>query len=666
MTEAKFVDVVRATSPSSTFSFKDGSLANLSIFVNSTDNKYVVTRYAQRLKELGQVVKNIEQTRDVVLVLYQFKTEEHAVKCSLSESDFEAASTHATKCYKIVSRCRLLRTSPSLYLKLENLMENVRRSLSSYSRIAAETGRSHDIISLVRAYPSLGSSDEGISFLCERLVDGVNFEISSQSEILKNEPAKEIPFIFSYSLQFLDMYFPDLSKFFEQVMINSLVRSINAYISTLVKSRLITFISKYGTGDLLEEDIEKIVLIGRACTTFCEELQARTRVRLHGHDTSSSVCIDPSIQQDINVLCSVYITNEIRVLRQQYSKIIQHIPSQGLIDAACVHDIFYIMQRSILRARATGWSKSVEAIVRDLSEVLKDFHGRILQTSSVLPQNLEPTSLSELGALIIQGYVGIQSFLSRSGVSSRVRIAIISELVVDFSTRMSHSLDSIVDERSLDNIDYHSLGEVQDLRQTTALFERLSMDLTNVLAQDSLGLMKQILNELSLAQYILSEERYEMLGDSKVWAQPLIWLTEQLVKALGHECAIQNCTTWLSKFLDILTARLCMTIEMTLFANLTFNQLGVLRFERELRILVAGLSNVTQTSVRITFSRLLNGCRILSVDSITDIADFWDNSSRRLLEFNLDESFQVLSRRVDFTDVMVKEALDNLTRGERK
>ena len=105
---------------------------------------------------------------------------------------------------------------------------------------------------------------------------------------------------------------------------------------------------------------------------------------------------------------------------------------------------------------------------------------------------------------------------------------------------------------------------------------------------------------------------------------------------------------------------------MTLFGNLTFNQLGILLFERELRVLVTGLSNITQTSVRTTFSRLLSACRILSVDSITDVVDFWDASSCRLLEFNLDESLQVLRRRVDFTEMMVIETLDSLAQGERK
>jgi hypothetical protein len=54
------------------------------------------------------------------------------------------------------------------------------------------------------------------------------------------------------------------------------------------------------------------------------------------------------------------------------------------------------------------------------------------------------------------------------------------------------------------------------------------------------------------------------------------------------------------------------------------------------------------------------------VDSITDVVDFWDAASCRLLEFNLDESLQVLKRRVDFTEMIVIETLDSLAQGERK
>jgi hypothetical protein len=665
MPETEAFNVVQANS-SSTSSKGASPLANLSDFVNSP-NKQDVTTSTQRLKELGQAVKNLKATRDVMLMLYQFKMEELAIKRSLAENNIERASVQAKKCYKIVTRCSLLHTSLPLYSKLENLMEDLRLYLASYSKSAVGTGRSRDITSLVTTFPSLGPSDEGISFISELLVDCVNFEILSQNAFLNNEPLKEIPFIFSYALRFLDLYFPDLNIYFEQGALHLLVQSVNSRVSSIVKPRLVTFANRHGTGALSEDEIENTVLIGRACKAFCEELQARTGANLNGDDARSSVRIDSSMHDNIRVLCSVYISNEIRLLRLQYSEIVRHSLSQGLIDAACVHDIFYILQRSTQRSHATSWSKAVQAIVRDVNEVLKDLHGRISQLSSILSQNSESASLSELGACIIRGDKGIENFISRSGVSCRIKAAIVSELIVDFSRGMNHSLESIVDEQRAKNPNWCSLQvELEELRRTAVAFERLSIELTNILVHDSVGLVKQILNQLSLTQYILSERQFDLLADSKVWAQPLIWLYEQLAKAFGHESSMQNCTTWLPKFLELLAARLCITLEMTLFGNLTFNQLGILLFERELRVLVTGLSNITQTSVRTTFSRLLSACRILSVDSITDVVDFWDASSCRLLEFNLDESLQVLRRRVDFTEMMVIETLDSLAQGERK
>ena len=131
MPEAEVFNVVRANS-SSTSSKGASPLANLSDFVNSP-NKKVVTKSTQRLKELGQAVKNLKATRDVMLMLYQFKMEELAIKRSLVENDIETASVHAKKCYKIVTRCSLLHTSLPLYSKLENLMEDLRLYLASYS-----------------------------------------------------------------------------------------------------------------------------------------------------------------------------------------------------------------------------------------------------------------------------------------------------------------------------------------------------------------------------------------------------------------------------------------------------------------------------------------------------------------------------------------------------
>lgn len=83
-------------------------------------------------------------------------------------------------------------------------------------------------------------------------------------------------------------------------------------------------------------------------------------------------------------------------------------------------------------------------------------------------------------------------------------------------------------------------------------------------------------------------------------------------------------------------------------------------FERQVRALILGLSNLSQPNTRAEFSRLLSACRLLSLDHVHDVADYLDNSSGLILELNINEVTQVLCLRDDFSETNIREILDNL------
>jgi len=614
------------------------------------------------LRQLGEAQRRIQEVQSAVQVLFEFNTRKLSLELSLSELDCAAAAVHAKDCYTIMTRSRQQTKHSNVSTKIDQLMEGLYSSLRSALKLAAEEMRTSDIITLVTVYPSIGAADEGIKFVCEHVVHCVSIEVSNRTGFLRNKAVKEIPFLLSQTLRFLEVYYPSIQKHFTREYTIRLLACLSEEISNIIQEKLTVFVTELGNADLDRLEIDNVVLIARACNTFWEDLHLRTRSDLNDATPVASFVLNPLIQGDVDGFRLLFATNEIRLLREHYNRVVRREFFQQFSDLSQMQEIFYILEQSVFRAYAAKWPRVIESILFSVCEILEDLYNQVIQVLNLPASKLSVAVLSEIGERIIQGTETLESFLSHSAVSQRLKISVATQLVKVYGNSLIHQLE---------NFDKHLLGSphigriesrYHELRKSLVPFQQLSYDLTAALAQDSLGLVKQIFNDVILTNYVLSDKQFELAADSKSWAQPLLWICGQFSKELICAYPVHSCSNWVSNFLEVLMVRLSMTLELSMLGRQVFNQLGVLLFERELRVLVAGLSNLTQTNVRNIFSRLLNACRVLSVDSINDIADYWDHSSHCLLAFNVDEAVQILCRRVDFTEVLVREALDKLSR----
>ena len=79
-----------------------------------------------------------------------------------------------------------------------------------------------------------------------------------------------------------------------------------------------------------------------------------------------------------------------------------------------------------------------------------------------------------------------------------------------------------------------------------------------------------------------------------------------------------------------------------------FNQLGGLQLDRNVRALVATLSEVTQRTVRDKFAKLSQMSTILSLESVGEILDYWGEASDFNWRFTDGQVRDILSQRTDF------------------
>jgi len=75
--------------------------------------------------------------------------------------------------------------------------------------------------------------------------------------------------------------------------------------------------------------------------------------------------------------------------------------------------------------------------------------------------------------------------------------------------------------------------------------------------------------------------------------------------------------------IDIVAEMLAARLEGCFIKSHKFNQLGGLRLEREIRMLVAHFSNHDHCSAREVFSRLIQIATILNLETVHEIVEFW-------------------------------------------
>ncbi|XP_037672161.1 conserved oligomeric Golgi complex subunit 4 isoform X3 [Choloepus didactylus] len=158
------------------------------------------------------------------------------------------------------------------------------------------------------------------------------------------------------------------------------------------------------------------------------------------------------------------------------------------------------------------------------------------------------------------------------------------------------------------------------------------------------------INTFLSVSHNIEEEEFNDYEANDPWVQQFILNLEQQMaefKASLSPVIYDSLTS-------LMTSLVAVELEKVVLKS-TFNRLGGLQFDKELRSLIAYLTTVTTWTIRDKFARLSQMATILNLERVTEILDYWGaNSGPLTWRLTPAEVRQVLALRIDFRSEDIK------------
>ncbi|EIE27386.1 COG4-domain-containing protein [Coccomyxa subellipsoidea C-169] len=306
--------------------------------------------------------------------------------------------------------------------------------------------------------------------------------------------------------------------------------------------------------------------------------------------------------------------------------------SADALTTSMVDDVFFILQKCGRRALATGNLQCLCAILGQINNLLSNSLRTALELNwKVLLLQHAPCFFAPTG-----NPAEYAAVFNNADVSATY----VGKLREELEDSSYHFFGSSNERERIKSV-------LADLSKTSSDFAHITARALEQLSTAIVPRLRAMLDEAAGASYELSEEEYARNEVEDTWVQALLamlcailqwlqpFLTPNNYDALKSDCALPF-------------GQVVERVEATLRLK-PFNQLGGLQLDRDVRALVATLSNVTQRTVRDKFAILNQMGTLLSLESVSEVMDYWGHNAGpitwRLTEAQVKE---VLGQRTDF------------------
>lgn len=185
---------------------------------------------------------------------------------------------------------------------------------------------------------------------------------------------------------------------------------------------------------------------------------------------------------------------------------------------------------------------------------------------------------------------------------------------------------------------------MNELVETATALKQLGQGALEQLANSIVPRLRPALDAVSAVSYDLSEAQYAENEVDDPWVQRLVMLVEQNLGTLQPLLTPNNYDSLVAQVTDLVVRR----VEAVIVQK-RFNQLGGLQLNRDVRALVSQFSSMTSRTVRDKFARLTQIARLLDLEKVSEILDYWgENSGPMTWRLTPAEVRRVMGLRVDF------------------
>ncbi|XP_053463247.1 conserved oligomeric Golgi complex subunit 4 isoform X2 [Nycticebus coucang] len=345
-------------------------------------------------------------------------------------------------------------------------------------------------------------------------------------------------------------------------------------------------------------------------------------------------------------LIGFYITMEEYFMRETVNKAVAlDTYEKGQLTSSMVDDVFYIVKKCIGRALSSSSIDCLCAMINlATTELESDFRDVLCNK---LRMGFPATTFQDI----------------QRGVTSAVNIMHSSLQQGKFDTKGIESTDEAKQSFLSDCTKLFSQGIGGE--QAQAKFESCLSDLAAVsnkfqdLLQEGLAELNSTavkpqvqpwINTFLSVSHNIEEEEFNDYEANDPWVQQFILNLEQQMAEFKASLSpvIYDSLT------GLMTNLVAVELERVVLKS-TFNRLGGLQFDKELRSLIAYLTTVTTWTIRDKFARLSQMATILNLERVTEILDYWGaNSGPLTWRLTPAEVRQVLALRIDFRSEDIK------------
>mgnify|MGYP001318210604 FL=1 len=604
-----------------------------------------------RVVALGDTISNLSNALFALRLLSDFRQHEQALRVALTNAQYERVAVEALRCCEVLQRRAQERAIESISSKCLRL----RLRILNHVRIALEelqnTRNLLLLCDVVNTLPVLGASQEGTEFMSDYVHSYLSDEMLNFVEI--HDSSKQLHKLFSLALPMLMSCYQRMETCYDDSSMQNFVQRALNSVGKLTSTILETLSSKHEVDGTDEGYIEAIVFAARASNVFWIEV---TRHLQYEADADQIIYRD-----GYERLLVTYAATETRLMRAYCAHAVDSSSHLHELKMRDFHDVCFVLRRSVQRSCTLMSPYAIGSVMKEVSLILREIATHVERNTKVASGVTSAVRLQELGEEILINVNAMDSLIDETNVSLRIKTTQVTETMASLCTSLVMEVQSQTHNDLFMNVD----GEVMlqqslhDLQSITDSFVKISAEVLGMVVQDWLGVMNHVLKGVSLAQYCLSTEQFEETDTTESWVEPALYMCQLFHKSIQDRHAGSS-DIFLPKLLQLLVKRLALLLEMIMFNYLRFNQLGALVFERQIRTFVSGLSTLSQPFARAEFSRLVSACRLLSLEKLTELSDYLEESTGLMLDLVSSDVKDILCLREDFAEDDVRKTLEEL------
>ncbi|EEC15837.1 conserved oligomeric golgi complex subunit, putative [Ixodes scapularis] len=400
-----------------------------------------------------------------------------------------------------------------------------------------------------------------------------------------------------------------------------------------------------------------IRFIGRRVASDFEVAYQEPAVRAGKHQAGYfSEALDSELCKCMQEIVSSYIMMEEYFLLESVRKAIEvdtieeNSPCSSMLD-----DVFFILKKCLKRAFSSASVDGACAMLNHSCSLLEtDFAGEL---SERLKLGFPPSGILDLS----QAYSMIQSSFQQGRIQpaetvEKARAVFLTtlnnvEMAHEYIKTLASSLQEDL-QKSFSSATEQETAKLEsclaDLSNSALKFQSLLSSGVSELCNTAVKPhIKSWADTFQATDHSLTEDdftSYEANDGIRPFLQTFIVTLDGVLKSFKDDLIPAN----YDSLVNLTAAETTFQLEKTIFKS-SFNRLGGLQFDKELRYLISYMTSVTTWSIRDKFSRVSQISTLLNMEMVSEILDIWGtNAGPMTWRLTPAEVRQVLSLRNDF------------------